>query len=552
MRVSDLKYVSQQEVHMLTKKIKNNLPFATALFILIGSMLVVLFHYANLKMGYDTDEIFTFGLSNSYFYELFSSQYDKWHPSSDYFEFLTVNNTDKFRFDSVYYNQTQDVHPPLYYMIFHAVSSFLPNTFSKWIGIGINIVFYLLICLILYYLMNHLVKNKWVSLLAVALWGFSIGAISSVMFIRMYTMLTFGTILFTYIAILFLQSKEIKLKNLLAIYGISLVGILTQYYFLIAAFFISFVLCVFLMMLKKWKAIAAFTVTMLSSIASAIAIYPAMLNHIFSSYRGTSAFDSVSSDTQNNLSKYFDIINSSFFGGMVSYLLIFLFLVIVGGAVSHFVRKNLRESATDKLATAITGWLGPLTILVAPALLYILVIQKISPFQSGRYIYCVFPAFMTGIIYLVYISAKRVAAKEQFPTIVIASLCLSVTYQGFKNGNVEYLFSEQKTASNLVQEYSDNDVFLIINDEAEWRIIESIAELIHFKNIYPYSTNPKEIILPNEEKLMNQSSLVIYIDTSFDQNIMIEKIMNKYGFTGYEQLYYSGNVYEIIGYSFIK
>ena len=85
---------------------------------------------------------------------------------------------------------------------------------------------------------------------------------------------------------------------------------------------------------KKWKAIAAFTVTMLSSIASAIAIYPAMLNHIFSSYRGTSAFDSVSSDTQNNLSKYFDIINSSFFGGMVSYILIFLFLVIVGG-VSH-------------------------------------------------------------------------------------------------------------------------------------------------------------------------------------------------------------------------
>lgn len=328
---------------MLTKKIKNNLPFATALFILIGSMLVVLFHYANLKMGYDTDEIFTFGLSNSYFYELFSSQYDKWHPSSDYFEFLTVNNTDKFRFDSVYYNQTQDVHPPLYYKIFHAVSSFLPNTFSKWIGIGINIVFYLLICLILYYLMNHLVKNKWVSLLAVALWGFSIGAISSVMFIRMYTMLTFGTILFTYIAILFLQSKEIKLKNLLAIYGISLVGILTQYYFLIVAFFISFVLCVYLMMLKKWKAIAAFTVTMLSSIASAIAIYPAMLNHIFSSYRGTSAFASVSSDTQNNLSKYFDIINSSFFGGMVSYLLIFLFLAIVGGRCLTFRQEKFKR-----------------------------------------------------------------------------------------------------------------------------------------------------------------------------------------------------------------
>ena len=126
------------------------------------------------------------------------------------------------------------------------------------------------------------------------------------------------------------------------------------------------------------------------------------------------------------------------------------------------------------------------------------------------------------------------------------------TYFGFRYGYVEYLLPEQKTTSNLVQEYSDNDVFLIINEDAEWRIIESIAELINFKNIYPYSTNPSDIILPNEEKLMNESSLIVYIDTSFDQKIMIEKIMNTYGFTGYKQLYYSGNAYEIIGYSFNK
>lgn len=537
---------------MLNEKSKNNLPFAIAFSLLIGSLLAVLFYYANLKMGYDTDEIFTFGLSNSYFYELFASQYDKWHPSSDYFDFLTVNSTDKFRFDSVYYNQTQDVHPPLYYMIFHALSSFLPNTFSKWIGIGINIVFYLLICLVIYFLMNHLVKNKWVALLAVAFWGFSIGAISSVMFIRMYTMLTFGTILFLYVTIMLLQNEKVTLKNLLSIYVVSLIGILTQYYFLIAAFFTSFLLCIFLMVLKKWKAITAYTVTMICSIASAVLIYPAMLKHIFASYRGKEAFSSVASGSPDNLSKYMDIINSSFFGGRGGYLLACVALLIVAAAVSYSLRKNTKKSAEEKLAAAITGWFGTGILLIVPALLSILVIQKISPFQSGRYIYCVFPAIMSGIIYLIYVSAKQLVQNKQFASILIAAVCLTVTYSGFKNGQVEYLLTEQKITSNLVKEYKDNDVLLIINNDAEWRIIESVAELIHYKYIYPYSTNPSDIDLPNEEKLMNEASLVVYIDTSFNQNIMIEKVMNTYGFTEYKQLYYSGNAYEIIGYSFIK
>jgi hypothetical protein len=537
---------------MQNKKFKKNLPFIVACSLLIASLLAVLFHYANLKIGYDTDEIFTFGLSNGFFNELFTSQYDKWHPSSDYFDFLTVNNTDKFRFDSVYYNQTQDVHPPLFYMIFHAISSFLPNTFSKWIGIGINIVFYLLICLVVYFLMNRLVKNKWVSLSAVAFWGGSMGAISSVMFIRMYTMLTFGTILFLYVAILFLKSEKIKLKDLLVIYVVSIVGILTQYYFLIAAFFISFLLCIFLAVLKKWKAIAAFTVTMFGSIASSVMLYPAMLKHIFASYRGKEAFSSVASDSPDQLSKYLNIINNSFFGGMGGYLFACVALLIVAAAVSYALRNNAKESAADKLAVAVTGWFGPAILMIVPALLHILVIQKISPFQSGRYVYCVFPALMSGIIFLVYISAKQLVQNERFACLLIAAFCLMTTYFGFRNGYVEYLLPEQKTTSNLVQEYSDNDVFLIINEDAEWRIIESIAELINFKNIYPYSTNPSDIILPNEEKLMNESSLIVYIDTSFDQKIMIEKIMNTYGFTGYKQLYYSGNAYEIIGYSFNK
>lgn len=401
-------------------------------------------------------------------------------------------------------------------------------------------------------LMKHLVKNKWISLLAVAFWGLSIGTISSIMFIRMYTMLTFVTILFLYVVILFLQSEKISLKNLLTIYFVSLVGILTQYYFFIAAFFISFLLCVFLMILKKWKAIAAFAATMFSSIATAVIVYPAMLKHIFASYRGQGAFSSITSDVPDNLNKYVDIINSSFFGGKGGYLLTFVSLLTIAATASFVLRKNDKAGSADKLMAAITGWFGPVILMIVPALLHIWVIQKISPFQSGRYVYCVFPALMSGIIFLVYIAVKQVTQKEQFTCVLIASLCFAISYLGFKNGHIEYLLTEQATTNNLVQDYSDNDVLMIINEDDEWRIIESMAELIHYKDIYPYSTSPTDISLPNEERLMSESNLIVYIDTSFDQNTMIDKIMSKYGFTEYRQLFYSGNVYEIISYSFTK
>ena len=48
----------------------------------------------------------------------------------------------KHRFDyaSVYYNQTQDVHPPLFYFLLHTVCSLFPGSFTKWTGLGMNFV----------------------------------------------------------------------------------------------------------------------------------------------------------------------------------------------------------------------------------------------------------------------------------------------------------------------------------------------------------------------------------------------------------------------------
>lgn len=40
--------------------------------------------------------------------------------------------------------QTYDVHPPFYYLLLHTVCSLFPGRFSKWSGIGLNIVLFVL------------------------------------------------------------------------------------------------------------------------------------------------------------------------------------------------------------------------------------------------------------------------------------------------------------------------------------------------------------------------------------------------------------------------
>ena len=55
-----------------------------------------------------------------------------------------------------------------------------------------------MVCILIWKILNLLGKEK-ISILGVILYGMSVGGISSMMFLRMYMMLTFFTVLFLYI-----------------------------------------------------------------------------------------------------------------------------------------------------------------------------------------------------------------------------------------------------------------------------------------------------------------------------------------------------------------
>ena len=106
------------------RRLKKYLPLICAL---AGITFVFLF-FAFQKSGMFIDEIHTYGLSNSYYQPFVKDikdgdMIDKVYTRQELINFTQINGDEGFDFGSVYYNQTMDVHPPLYYWIVNIISS---------------------------------------------------------------------------------------------------------------------------------------------------------------------------------------------------------------------------------------------------------------------------------------------------------------------------------------------------------------------------------------------------------------------------------------------
>lgn len=184
------------------------------------------------KQRFHIDELSTFLLANGY-YNPNPYAVDTWIDKNYYLDFLTTHNGTRFSLGSVFYNQTQDVHPPLYYIFVNALSSLFPGAFSKWIGLSLNLFFYIGTILLVVYLTKKMASSSKTGLIAGGFWAFSIAAMSTYNFIRMYMLLALIQLILVVFAGEYLkeETKHSRLY-LIGIFFSIILGGLTQYFFL--------------------------------------------------------------------------------------------------------------------------------------------------------------------------------------------------------------------------------------------------------------------------------------------------------------------------------
>ena len=205
---------------------------------------------------------------------------------------LTVSNDEILRYDTVYYNQTQDVHPPLYYFLFHTAGVLSFGNFTKWTGIVLNIIIFIGICGGLYIIGKKIFKSTIWSLVLVAIYGVSTGGVFSTIFIRMYELLIFFVLLYLnkVIDILkknIIENESISKKDMVELVAIFVFGMFTHYHFIIISVLISVILFI-IMLLKKVKISRILTYVGINILGLLIysIIYPSFYIHMFGTHRG--------------------------------------------------------------------------------------------------------------------------------------------------------------------------------------------------------------------------------------------------------------------------
>ena len=116
--------------------------------------------------------------------------------------------------------------------------------FSKWYGLIPNIIFFLGVQVLLYKISKILWDDTWTALIPCTLYGFSIGAITTTIFIRMYMLFAFWVLLSLYFHLkLYEQMRETSgifpAMSVIELLAVSCCGFLTQYYFIIWEFYIA-------------------------------------------------------------------------------------------------------------------------------------------------------------------------------------------------------------------------------------------------------------------------------------------------------------------------
>lgn len=527
--------------------------FNIVFVLIILAQILTIFNFANKKTGMFMDEISTYGLSNYNFCPFIQEdpEYrDHWHDSEYYSKYVEVQENHRFDYKSVFYNQSKDVHPPLYYMLIHTISSIKPNTFTKWYGIGLNMIFFVMNAIVLYLISKEILKNKWKALLPVILWGFSVGSISSAIFIRMYEMLTFFILLIAYEHCKFIKKERISNKAFVALYIISILGALTQYYFLIYLFFIASLFFILLLYNKRYQELLKYIISEILAGVSFLYIFPAAYRHIFKGYRGEEAQHNFLAleNLKEQITGYYRIINEQIFGKLLSLFIVLFILILI---LKFFVKITLKYDRENSKLGITTELLSRNKFVIElsnkniqfisitiPVLCYLFVISKISPGQTGRYIYCVYP-----LLSLIFISLYDLCVKNKkiYMPIIVVILFISIIF-GLKNCSIEYLYEDGKNALNIAESNSEIGC-IYIYENAEYETYSNYKELMTYKNSYITTMDHVNEINDIMSNIKSKNNMILYLpDNSNLENNLNTVISNTMYSKSEELCRYNGKV----------
>ena len=517
------------------KRMKKRMPWTLLVFAIL---IVNALYWCIQKEGYYIDELWSYGLSNSYYSPFLYQEEDymnTWHQPIFYENYLMVKQGESFSYGSVYNNQIYDVHPPFYYILLHTVCSFFPNRFSKWFGLSINLLFFCASVFLLYKISGLLLgEMNYVRLLPPLLYGLSMGAVSTLIYIRMYMLLTFWTLLF--VCLLFLLMKtSANPKKILLLTGIGLTtmaGFLTQYYFILFAFFFSAGYIFRNLLTHQWRKTVEYLSAVFAGIVLGILIFPASLHHIFYGQQGRRAFSNAFNHIHLFLKRwiqYQDVMINEFFGigHRKQTILLLAFLILITAAI--YSAKKKKQSLRIRNSIPKTECL----ILLNAVICYFALIVQISPEVVDRYQFIIYP-FCVLLVIAVTSHLFKQLERERLIWITAAA-CLFLMLQTYTTQPIPYVYKGyQNVIDTLGTEYKNvPGIYVTAGDHL---LINNCLFLAQQDMTYPLTLEQSDNISEICGEI-DTEQLILYVDIYYNEFQTAKEIAGLLGYQSYALLY---------------
>lgn len=492
------------------------------------------------KEYFHMDEIYSYGLMN-YDKLNIADNYDflnKWHDKSYYKDYIQINSNEKFNIKPVYENQKDDVHPPLYYLLLRISSSFSIDNFSKWTGILLNIVIFIVSSIFVFLIAKILFKNPIYALLTCLINGFTIISLNCSLYIRMYELCNLNILIITYLHLRIYNKEKLSIANILGISFFMILGGLTHYYYFIYVIALYMLYLVKSIKTKRYKNLIIYNIGVFMAAGVYLAIFPYAISHILFSYRGV--FVEVS--YIKNFFGYLLKINKDFFNYLLPFFILIIFIINLRKEDDN--KNDIKENNKEETKIKKLKLDKRINLILIPILIYFIIVIAKAPYIETRYIMPIHSSLIIVIIYLSkFIINKNLDNKS---TLFITTLLfLIIIYSPIiTRTNLEFTYTKYNSIAKRIEE-RDLPIIYIFNT-GENRILD---------DLYLFTLVDKSIVLDYNSLKENNYSKLIDVKNEINDFILIcnngvnEEIVKSVinGECQYMQRMNACNIYEVKG-----
>lgn len=480
--------------------------------------------YGVQKQGFHEDEYYTYYSTNR---SLGLYQPDReWQDRQTILDEFVVKKGEGFNYGLVKLVQSWDVHPPLYYWIFHTICSFAPGQFTKWTGIITNLLAFAIAFLLLCLLMEELRAPLWVEVLTLVFWGMNPQTVSCIMLVRMYMWLTaaiYACALFHVRLIRIYDSGErdyrsFFLKAVLPIMITSYLGFLIQYFYIFFFVSIGAATTVYMLFVRKdIKRSALYVISCGVSLMLAVITYPSCLSHMFGGYRGGDAAGSLFdfANTWMRVSFFTGLFSDFVFGGG---LILVFFLLLVGILLKTTKRSRTKEKG--KLPSA--SW----SVLIVGSLGYFLLTSKSALLvgaASNRYempIYGLLIFLIFADAYYVLKDYDNMGFRYMFAAVIIALLIKGHIY----DHRVLFLYPEDREKITYASDNKDEIAVVMFNPATPQNVWRLTDELLCYPKVFYMD---EENLSPlTDPEVTGATKLILYAADNDLQKEAFQNLLN--------------------------